>query len=275
MNVSKALGKAWKAYTASFGKTMVFLTVEGCLVLICLAPLLFLSQSSLRWGAVLSPLLWISLRLPTRMNAAIVMRGAFQGGSLADRRLIDPADYGKKLVCGLKRAFFLLLWSLPLIALLIVGWVHFSGNTDSFTVLRMIRNLGGGNQMRGFAVIGGMLAAAILIQSFGCAFHCGARHAWARENPEIVRGHHGQILLCGVVSVLCLLPLLAAVAIAVGRYAPVITNLNGLLTRTIKLPSTRTTEMILLAGAVLTLPLMPLRSLIPAAYVDGLKAEKP
>ena len=275
MKISKALGKAWKVYTASFERTMAFLMVEGCLVLICLSPLLFLARKDLQWAAVLSPLLWVFLRLPTRMNAAKVMRGSFNGGSLADRQLIDLSGYGEKLVCGLKRAFFLLLWSAPLITLLIVGWVHFHGSTDSFTVLRMIRNdLGGGNQMRGFAVIGEMLAAAILVQAFGCAFHCGARHAWARGSKDLVRGHHGKIFLCGVISALCLLPLLIAVGIAVSRYVPVLTNLNGLLTRTVKLPSTRETEIILAVGALLTLPLLPLRSLIPAAFVDGLGTEK-
>ena len=270
MKISKALRNAWKTYTASFESTMVFLAVEGCLVLICLAPLLFLTKKGMQWGAALSPLLWIFLRLPTRMNAAMVMRGALRGGSLADPGLADLSGYREKLVCGLKRAGFLILWSLPLIALLVIGWVNFSGNTDSFTVLRAIRQMGGGNQMRGFAAIGGMLAAAVLIQVCGCAFHCGARHAWAAGCPEILRGRRGQVFLCGVISMVCLLPAIAAVCIAVGRYVPVITNLNGLLTRTVSLPSTRTTEIILGVGAVLTLPLLPLRSLIPAAYVDGL-----
>ena len=275
MKISKAFGNAWKAYKTSLGQTAVFLAVEGCLVLICLAPLLFLTNKNLRFAAALSPLLWIFLRLPTRMNAARVMRSAFRGGSLADNRLIDMSGYGEKLICGLKRAGFLMLWSLPLIALLIVGWVHFSGKTDSFTVLRMIRNdLGGGSQMRGFAVIGGALAAAMLIQAIGCAFHCGARHAWAGGRKDIVRGHRGKIILCGVASVVFLLPVFIAVGIVIARYVPVITNLNGLLTRTVKLPSTRETELILIAGAVLTLPLLPLRSLIPAAFVDGLETEE-
>ena len=142
MKISKALRNAWKTYTASFGSTMVFLAVEGCLVLICLAPLLFLTKKGMQWGAVLSPLLWIFLRLPTRMNAALVMRKALQGGSLGDPELVDMGHYREKLICGLKRMGLLILWSAPLIILLIVGWVNFSGNTDSFTVLRAIRQMG-------------------------------------------------------------------------------------------------------------------------------------
>ena len=54
---------------------------------------------------------------------------------------------------------------------------------------------------------------------------------------------------------------------------PVLNNLNGLLTRTVILPSTRETIIILVAGVLLTLPLLPLRSLIPAAFVNGLGEE--
>ena len=35
----------------------------------------------------------------------------------------------------------------------------------------------------------------------------------------------------------------------------------------------KTTIIIMAVGAVLTLPLLPLRSLIPAAYVNGLEKE--
>ena len=44
--------------------------------------------------------------------------------------------------------------------------------------------------------------------------------------------------------------------------------------KTAELPSTKGTLVILGIGALLTLPLLPLRSLIPAAFVDGLKREK-
>ena len=48
----------------------------------------------------------------------------------------------------------------------------------------------------------------------------------------------------------------------------------GLLLKRVSLPSTRESIMILAAGAVATLPLLPLRSLIPAAYVNGLEEGK-
>ena len=72
-------------------------------------------------------------------------------------------------------------------------------------------------------------------------------------------------------SLLSILPLLIAVIAVILRYLPVLSDLNGLLMKTAELPSTKGTLMIAAAGAVLTLPLLPLRSLIHAAYVEGLK----
>ena len=57
------------------------------------------------------------------------------------------------------------------------------------------------------------------------------------------------------------------------RYLPALRDLTAIVTKTKTLPSTRVTIIILAAGAVLTIPLLPLRSLITAAYVDGLEKE--
>ena len=272
MKISNAVRNAWKAYTASFTGTLVFLVIETCLTLICLAPLLFLTKGGLAAGALLTPVLWIFVMLPARMNAALAMRASLRGGSLGSRVLGDASDYGQKLLCGLKRAGFLLLWAAPLTALAAVGWNYYSGNTDSLSVLRMIRKgLGGGDQIRGVLVLILMVVAALLIFLFGCAFHSGARHAFARNRIGIIRGHHGGILLAWGASLMCILPLLACLVIIVFRYLPVVTNLTGFLTGLISMPSTSETLAILIAGAVLTLPLLPLRSLIPAAYVSGLE----
>lgn len=272
MKISTAISRAWRAYTASFGQTMKFLLAEGCLTLICLSPLLFLSRAGMAMGALLVIPLWIFVMIPARMNAARAMRHALRGGNLCDSTLVDTSAYGSALVCGLKRAGFLLLWSIPLIVLAIEVRIHFSGDVDSFTVLRMIKNdLGGGDQMRGILVVVAMAVGSLLLLLFGCAFHSGARHAWAHRNPGLTRGHHGRILLTWLCSLMSLLPLLAALVLIVLRYLPVISDLNGLIMKTVSLPDTRGTLLLLAAGAALTLPLLPLRSLIPAAYVDGLE----
>ena len=272
MTISKALQKAWKTYIASPGDTLAFLIVEACLMMICLAPLLFLSRAAMAPFAAVSACLWLLIMLPARMNAAEAMRDAMSGGKLCSPRLISPGEYGAKLIYGLKRLGFLLLWAAPLIALAAVSWHHFSGEVDSFTVLRMIKNnLGGGDQMTGILRLLLILLGALLLLMLGGAFHSGARHAWAQGDKRLVRGHHGKIVLCWLASLIGVLPMILAVLWTVARYLPVIQNLNGLLMGTVSLPATRNTLMILGAGAVLTIPLLPLRSLIPAAYVEGLK----
>ena len=275
MKISKAVSAARRAYTASPAGTGRFLLTETCLTLICLAPLLFLAEEGLKPLAWVSPVLWLLVMLPARMNAAAAMRDGLRGGDLGGRRLIETEGYGRKLAFGLKRLLFLALWGSPLIALGIVFRIHFSGEVDSFTVLRMIKNdLGGGDQMRGILVLVLVTLAALLLVALGCAFHSGARHAFAQGDRELVRGHHGRIVLCWLSSLLSILPLLIAVAAVILRYIPVLTDLNGLLMKTAELPSTKGTLVILGIGALLTLPLLPLRSLIPAAFVDGLKREK-
>ncbi len=273
MKISRAIRKAWSAYTAAPGETAKFLTVETCLTLLCLAPLLFLTKEELAPLAWLSLVLWVLVMLPARMNAALAMRDALAGGSLGSTQLIGLKGYGTKWLYGLKRVFFLLLWSAPLIVLGVLFRIHFSGDTDSFTVLRMIKNdLGGGDQMRGILMVALMAVAALLILMIGCAFHSGARHAFAQGDPKLVRGHHGKVLLVWLASLMAILPILTAVAVAVIRYLPALSDLNGLVMGTVNLPDTRGTLLILGAGFLLTLPLLPFRSLIPAAYVEGLRS---
>lgn len=275
MKISTAVRKAWKAYTASFGGTMGFLLAEGCLTLICLAPLLCLSRAELAPGALITLPLWLFLLIPLRMNAAGAMRRVLAGGSLCGPDLISMENYEKKLGCGLKRVGFLLLWSIPLIVLGIVIRNHFSGEVDSFTVLRMIKNnLGGGDQMRGILVLAAMIVGSLLLLTAGCAFHSGARHAFARGNLSLVQGHHGKVILTWLASLLSILPLLIALLAVILRYLPALSDLNGLIMKTVQLPPVRETLMILGVGLLLTLPLLPLRSLIQAAYVDGLAEGK-
>ena len=125
-------------------------------------------------------------------------------------------------------------------------------------------------EIRCAAVLVWMLAVALLLLMVGCAFHSGARHAFAQKKKALVRGHHGKILLTWLVSLLSILPLVVAVIAVIFRYLPSISDLNGLLMGTSHLPATKGTILILGIGALLTLPLLPLRSLIPAAFVDGL-----
>ena len=275
MKIKDAIRNAMRVYTRRGGDTLWFLVTEGCMTLICLTPALFLFDASLRmlaWGVI--PM-WLLVMLPLRMNAAAVMQDALEGGSLFQRALGDFSGYGRKLLCGLKRAGFLLLWGLPAIFMAYQIREHVSGEMDGFTLMRMIRSdFGGGDLVRGVLVIAGIVVGTGLLILIGCAFHSGARHAFALGDPALPRGRHGKIVGIWVVSLISILPMLIALGATVVRYLPAFQDLNGLFMKTVQLPSTRGTVLILGMGALLTIPLLPLRSLIIAACMHGLRKEK-
>ncbi len=268
MKLSDMIRKAWKAYTASFGETLKFLVIEACLTLFCLTPLLFLSKGKLAPLAWISVPLWFLILIPARMNAAEVMAGALEGGKLGSVALVSGERYGAKLVCGLKRFGFLLLWGIPLIFCGAEFRIHFSGTTDSLTVLRMVISLGGGDMMNGIRILGWILAGSLLVFTAGCAFHSCARHAFARGGCRL---RHGKVILCWLIGLVCVLPMLAAAVLVVFRYLPVLRNVTDIVRKTAKLPDTKGTLMMLAAGAVLTLPLLPLRSLLLSACAESMK----
>ena len=273
MKISQALKDAFRVYTGHFGATVKFLITEACITLAAVTPLLFLSDSSLMMGTLLVIPFWILLVFWARVNAAAAMRDALGDGSLFSYRLIDPSEYGRKLVFGLKRMIMLLFWSIPLIACLVIAKIHYSGDMDGFTLLRVIKEFGGGDLMTGIIYMALIFIAAVLLVAFGCAFHSGDRHAFVRNNPKLVRGHHGKIVLCWICSLLTILPMIIAIAAVIVRYLPALKDLNGVVMNTVSLPSTKVSLMILAVGAVLTIPFLPLRSLIPAAFVNGLEKE--
>lgn len=273
MKISAAFKNAFQVYKGSFSATLKFLLVELCFTLACFAPLLFLTSGSLKWLALLAVPCWLLLMPWARVNAAAAMRDALRGGSLFSHTLADPADYGRKLAYGLKRCLLLLIWAAPLIACLAVAWNHFAGDMDAFTVLRQIKKFGGGDLMTGILYLLAILAAALILLAIGCAFHSGDRHAFVRNHPKMLRGRRGRIILCWLASLAAVLPLIAALVILVFRYLPVLDNLTAIVSGNASMPDTKTTVIILAAGAVLTVPLLPLRSLITAAYVDGLEKE--
>ncbi len=269
MKISKAFRKAFQVYFGNRGTSAKFLLVELCLVLITLAPLLFLAESGLQLLALLSAVLFILILLPARMNAAGAMQDALRGGSLCSGQLLETRGYGKKLAFGLSRVLLLLLWGAPLIACLVIAKIHISGEMDGFTLLRMIKSFGNEDLLRGVVYLALILIGAILILAVGCGFHCGDRHALALGNPSLIKGRHGKMLGAWFCSLVALLPLLVAIVVLIVRYLPVLADLNGVVMGMVDLPSTRVSVMILAVGVVLTVPFVPLRSLIIAACAGG------
>ena len=276
MKISRAFGDAWRVWRAHPMDTLKFILVEICLAMICLVPVLFLTGDRNELFALLVVPLFLFVGLPARISSAEAQANALRGGRLCSPLLLSGASsWLSRLVCALKRAFFLLIWSAPLIAEALIIQSHWSGEVDGFTVLRIIkRDLGAGDTIRGVLVIVLAVLFALLIVAIGCAFHSGARHAFAQGNSRLVNGHHGKIMLTWLCSEITLLPFIIAAGIAVYRYLPALRELENLLMGAVNLPSTRTTLIILGIGALLTLPLLPLRSLIPAAFVNGLAQEE-
>ena len=211
------------------------------MTLACLAPALFLTNAGLRPLALLAIPLYALVMWPGRVNAAGAMQGAIEGGSLFSPRLGDMTRYGGKLLYGLKRCVMILCWSAPLIASLVIAREHISGDMDGFTLMRMIKDFGGGDLMTGVGYLALILAGTLILLLIGLGFHSGDRHALVLERPGLLRKRRGRVLGCWICSLIILLPMLAAVGIVIGRYLPVVMNLNALLMGEVNLPSTRVT----------------------------------
>ncbi len=275
MKISAAIRDANRVYAGHLGASIKFLVVEACMTLAAFTPLLFLSNEGMKWFALLAVPFYLLLVLWARVNAAAAMRDAFNEGSLFSYRLVEPGNYGRKIGYGLKRCLMLVFWSAPMIAFLAVAWIHFFGETDAFTLMRTIKSFGGEDVVTGVIYLALIFLATLLLLAFGCAFHCGDRHAFVRDNPKLIRGHHGKIILCWLCSLITLLPLIIAVICVVIYFLPVIRDITEyIMTKDKSLPSMKLPAILLAAGTVLTIPLLPLRSLIPAAFVNGLEKEK-
>lgn len=274
MEKNHFFARAWKAYKEQFGGTMGFLLAEICIYLIALCPLLFLTDKTLKTGAVLSAVLFVLLVLPARQNAAAAMQNRMAGGKISTSLLIDPGAYLKKLLNGLKSVGMLLLWSVPLIALLLIARRNISGDVDGFTVYRNIKNFGGDDIVYGIIYLALIAVSALLLIVIGCALRSGARHVHALGRKDLLNGHHGRLLLARLFSLVTLIPLIIGLAAAVTRYIPLLQDLDGtidgIMYGTLVLPDTKASLIIAGAGAILTLPLLPFGSLITASCVNGL-----
>lgn len=269
--IGASFKKAFRVWFGRPGASLRFLLIEICMVLATLSPLLFLFSEKLKVLAVLVVPFWLFLMLWARVNAAAAMQDALRDGSLFSFRLVDPSRYGAKLVYGLKRCVLLLLWGAPLIACGVIAWTHYAGEMDAFTLLRQIKSFGGGDLMTGGIYLLLIFAGALLIFIFGCAFHSADRHAFVLGEKSL--GHHGKVLLCWLCALITLLPLLIALGILIARYAPLMQDLDLLIMGKAELPATKDSLIIFGVGALLTVPLLPLRSLVIAAHAAGLKKD--
>ena len=276
MKLKKVFGEAWRVYRQHFGALMLTLLLELVLRGIALAPLLLLILPETRVLALVSVPLYLLIVLPARQNVALAAQNLLSGGSLFSTRLISGEDYGRKLLRGLTSALRLVMWCLPLIAGVVVALWATKGSVDGFTLLRSIRSIGGGDSFRGFAIIAAAYLLTLVPPVLGCAFHSGARHAWALGNPALTKGRHGRLIGLWLLGLVAFVPFVVGAAIPCAGY---VRSLAAALseffnTATLNLPSPGTTTMAVAAlFVVLALPAIPLRTLLPAVYMRAAKAE--
>lgn len=272
MKISEAYRKAAETLSERRGETLAFLAAEGALALACLAPLLFLAEKGpIRYAAALAGVLWLLVMNHARVNAAAAMQDALEGGNLFSLRLAEPEGWKRDILYGISRTLYLAIWGAPLAAALVYAWDQYAGTTDGLTVLNKIYDFGGKDLKTGAIYLLLILAGLIALLLVGMAFHSGDRHARAIGDKGLLRGHRTKVLLCRISTVVFLLPMIVAAVIAAWRYVPLLNNLNGVVSGDVAKPSTTPTLIILGIGAVLTVPLLPMREMVTAAYVNGLR----
>lgn len=268
--------EGWRLYREHFGALMLTLLLELVLRAMALTPLLFLTVPETRLLALLSIPLYLLIVLPARQNVALAMQDMISGGSPFSLRLVSAEDYGRKLGRGLMATLRMLAWCVPLMAGVIVALWATRGNVDGFTLLRAISSVGGGNLMRGLVIIVVIYLLTLVPPLLGCAFHCGARHAWALGNPSLTRGRHGRLLGVGLVSLLAFAPFVAVAAIPCAGYVQSLMGaVNGFFrSAELSIPHPGTTMIaVLVLMVVLALPAIPLRTLLPAVCMRAAQAE--
>ena len=273
MKISQAFRKAFRTVSGQKAEALKLLVTEIALTGICLAPLLFLTEKGpLRYLAALAGVLWLLVKVPARLNAAAAMQDSLGDGKLFSLRLADPGNYGKKIGYAFGRLGLLILWSLPMIAALLYAWEMYAGpSAHGLTVLDMIYQFGGQDMKTGILYLLLILLGLILIAALGAGFHSGDRHAFVLDEKKLLKGERANVLLCRICSLVFLLPVIIAAGIVISRYIPLLNDVSGVVAGDVPRPSDRETLIILGIGAALTLPLLPLRSMVTAAYVNGLR----
>lgn len=273
MKISQAFRKAFRIVSGQKAEALKLLVTEIALTGICLAPLLFLTEKGpLRYLAALAGVLWLLVKVPARLNAAAAMQDSLGDGKLFSLRVADPGNYGKKIGYAFGRLGLLALWSLPMIAALLYAWEMYAGQSaNGLTVLDMIYQFGGQDMKTGILYLLLILLGLILIAALGAGFHSGDRHAFVLEEKKLLKGKRANVLLCRICSLVFMLPVFIAAGIVISRYIPLLNDVSGVVAGDVARPSDRETLIILGIGAVLTLPLLPLRSMVTAAYVNGLR----
>lgn len=270
MKLKPVLTEALRLYKTNFALLMLNLLVQLVLRAVALTPLLFLADRALAPLALLALPLYLLIALPARQNVALALQDMISGGSVFSLRLLSTADYGRKLLRGLKGTLCMLLWS----ALTLTGgtllYLSFKQLMDGFTLMGVFYAIGG-SVADGLWIVLGALCASTLLILLGCALHSGSRHAAALGDKTLLRGNRLRLMALWFLGMLLVIPFVIVVIAVLGSF--ILTLPEAL--RNMQLPSLTLTAPqwigLLLGAMALLLPLLPLKNLLPAVYLHMAK----
>lgn len=281
MKISTAWRDALKVYRAHPGDALLATLLELVLRLMAAAPLLLLASKETAPWALSSVVLFILIVLPARQNAAEAMQDALNGGRLFSMRLVSTERYWRKVGRGLRQGVLLMLWgslwiAATALAIFIYAGKTIEGVTDVFTLLRALMILGGGSSISGAKIVLLLYALTLVPLMIGFAFHSGTRHALALGDRTLVRDRREPIIFLWLSGLVTVLPFAAVTgAVGMGFLSALSAALANIGTGGISLPAFDQ-NIYLIGGAfvVLLLPLLPIKQLLPAAYMRGVKEHR-
>ena len=274
MKTSKVLQQSLQLYRKNWGDLMQALLVELALRGICLAPLMFLTSPGMEMLALACIPLYLLVVLPARENYALALQQMLAGGRVLSPQLISVENYGRKLLRGLCGLGRMLLWSLLPAAGVTLAWMAYNDAVDAFTLLRILARLGG-DTTGGLMVYFGMLGVSLLLPLFGCALHSGTRHAVALGKRGLLKGRRMRIVQLWLVGLVFLIPFVLVLGLCLGDYAlAFVSQVKDLLTSgMIFAPLGARPWIVLAAAAVLLLPALPVKNMLPAVYLRAAAEE--
>ncbi len=273
--VRRAFRNAWKVWRKELGAWMTLTVAALCVYGMTLAPALTLLSEHARWMTFLCVPLFVLLVLPMRCRLARVMREALEKHGVQPMLLCQGSVH-RELACGLKVSACLLLCAVPALGLAVWLIMQYKGTQDAFSVMRMLTGWGSGDLYQGALLLLSTALATLLPLLVGMAFCAGSRHAAALEQPKLLRGHRKGVALCWLCAQVTLLPALGGTILVFWRWASqamtmlAARDLDALLQSTLGL-----TLPLCAVWLVLLVPLLSLRTLIVAAYVQELAEAKP
>ncbi len=268
-----AFGDTLRLYKAHAGTLLLMVLLQLLFRAFCLTPLLFLAVPAARWLALLCLPLYVLIVLPARQNAAEAFQALLENREDVLLHCISTENYGRKLMRGLKGMGLMILWLLPpvlAIGALVAGFKGMDG--VSFFIL--LGTLANGDYVLGTIRALLIVLALCLVPLIGCAFHSGTRHAFALGEKKLLRGQRGRVFLLWLLGLVTVLPLaIAAVLLLRGYAGSVINAFKTFDFESLAMPWEPLAQLALWA-IPLMLPLLPVKSLLPAVYLRQVKDAK-